>query len=106
MSGRIECCYVAEVDADIRGFVIGQTISEVTHEKSEKLGEILVIGVHPLYWRKGIARRLLESLYDAFRKKEVSKVRILIDRNDSYLMGLYERMGFDAKELVEYTISI
>lgn len=106
MSGRIECCYVAEVDAEIRGFVIGQTIGEETYERSEKLGEILVIGVHPLYWRKGIAGRLLESLYDAFRQKEVSKVRILIDRNDSYLMGLCDRMGFDAKQLVEYTISI
>jgi len=106
MSGRIECCYVAEVDAEIRGFVIGQTISEVTHEKSEKLGEILVVGVHPSYWRKGIAGLLLESLYDGFRQKEVSKIRILIDKNDSYLMRFCERMGFDAKQLVEYTISI
>jgi len=106
MSGRVECCYVAEVDAEIRGFVVGQTIVEMTHEKREKIGEILVIGVHPSYWQKGIARRLLESLYDAFRQKEVSKVRILIDRNDGYLKGLCERMGFDAKQLIEYTISI
>jgi len=106
MSGRVECCYVAEVDAEIRGFVVGQTTIEMTHEKSEQIGEVLVIGVHPSYWRKGIARRLLEGLYDAFRQKEVSKVKILIDRNDGYLMGLCERMGFDAKQLVEYTISI
>lgn len=106
MSGTIECCFVAEVDSEIRGFVIGQSVVEGTHEESEKLGEIMVIGVHPSHWRKGIARRLLESLYDAFRKKGIGKVRILIDKNDGYLMGLCERMGFDAKELVEYTISI
>ena len=105
MSGEIEFGFVAEVDGEIRGFIIGHIVGKVSHTE-DKLGEVLVVGVHPQSWRQGIAGLLVRDLFEAFRAKDVRQVRILVDESDKYLMGFCERTGFKPQESIEYVISL
>ena len=104
ITGNIQCCFVAEHESDIIGFIVGKIIDE--SDEGEKAGEILVVGVHPDYWNKGIGLRLLEKLRDAASHEGVKSISISVDKKDSYLRRWCENIGFTGKEIVKYTISI
>ncbi|MFC2024693.1 GNAT family N-acetyltransferase [Chloroflexota bacterium] len=105
MSGEIEYGFVAEVNGEIQGFIIGHIVGKVPHTE-DKLGEILVVGVYPKNWRRGIASLLVRYLFEAFRAKDVRQVRMQVDESDKYLMGFCERIGFKSQESIEYVISL
>lgn len=102
ITGNIQCCFVAESNENVVGFIVGKIYVE---DNGEKLIEILVVGVHPDYWYLGIGSRLLQELRAAANTRGIKSLSMFVDQKDSYLRHWCENMGFGGKEIVKYTIS-
>ena len=100
VSGLLELGLVAEIEGHVRGFILGR----VAHvgETAAEVGVILILGVHPDYWRKGIAAELVNAICANYRSKGIRTVRIGIDQRDKDLEAFFERMGFSVGHLIDY----
>lgn len=101
VSGLLEWGMAAEVEGHVRGFILGQ----VGHvgETATEVGLILILGVHPNDWRKGIAHGLVNGLCEKFRSRGIKTVNIGIDQRDKDLLGFFERLGFSVGHLIDYS---
>lgn len=101
VSGLLEWGMAAEVEGHVRGFILGQ----VGHvgETATEVGLILILGVHPNDWRKGIAHGLVNGLCEKFRSRGIKTVNIGIDQRDKDLLGFFERLGFSVGYLIDYS---
>jgi GNAT superfamily N-acetyltransferase len=101
VSGLLDLGCVAEIDRHVRGFILGR----VAHlgEMATEVGVILILGVHPDYWRKGIAKQLVSALCEKYRAKGIKMVRIGIDQRDKDLIFFFESMGFAVGHLIDYS---
>jgi ribosomal protein S18 acetylase RimI-like enzyme len=93
--------FVAEVDGRVCGFILGRK-SYIGSDATE-FGEIVFLGVLPDYWRKGIAARLLDSLCNKFRGRDISTISIAVATRDIVLRAFFEHMGFSRGPLLSYT---
>lgn len=76
---------VIECGDDIAGFVIGD------RRRSQDLGWIASIGVHPDYRREGFGRRLLLACE---RELATSRVRLSLRRSNEGALRLYKQQGY------------
>ncbi len=101
ISELLDFGFVAEVEGHVRGFILGK-IAHVG-ESATRIGEILILGVHPDYWRKGIATDLVLAISNKYRARNIRTVKIEIDHRDKSLLGFCERMGFSVGHRIDYT---
>ena len=92
---------VAEVEGKICGFVVGRQTYIAEHEMQE--GEIAIIGVESDYRGKGIATKLVNSICDLFRSRDVQQVRATVDPQDKDLSAFFKQQGFRAEQRLHYT---
>jgi GNAT superfamily N-acetyltransferase len=104
VSDLLDLGFLAEVEGHVRGFILGQ----VAHvgESATPEGLILILGVHPDYWRRGIAVELVKAICEKYRSKGIKRVRIRIDQRDKQLLGFFEHMGFSVGHLIDYSKSL
>ena len=100
VAALLDFSFVAEVDGQVRGFILGQVAR--LREAATELGIIQMIGVHPDYQRKGIGAKLVNALADKYRSKGIKIMRIGIDHRDKSLLSLVEHMGFGVGRLIVY----
>jgi ribosomal protein S18 acetylase RimI-like enzyme len=101
VAGLLDFSFVAEVDGQVRGFILGQVAR--LRESATELGIIHVIGVPPDYQRKGIGAKLIDALADKYRSKGIKIMRTGVDHRDKSLIGLVEHMGFGVGRLIVYS---
>ena len=92
---------VAEVDGHVRGFILGR-LAHVGKAPAE-VGEILILGVHQDYERRGIATALVNALCSTLSSQGIKGVRIEIDQRDKALLGFVESIGFSAGHRIDYS---
>ncbi len=97
--GLLDFGFVAEIDDHICGFILGQA----AHEDATGAGLILMLGIHPVIQRKGIATSLVNALCEKYRSKGIKTIRATIDQQDKGLVGFIEHMGFIADPRVDYS---
>ena len=97
----LEWGIVADVEGHVRGFILGQ-IGHVG-EAATEVGVILILGVHPDDWRKGIALALVSALCKKFRSRGIKTAHIGIDQRDKDLLAFFERLGFSVGHLIDYS---
>ncbi len=100
VSGLLELGCVAEIEGHVRGFILGRLAH--VGEGATEAGVILILGVHPDYWRKGVAKGLVNTLCQKYRAKGIKNVRIGIDERDKDLIFFFESMGFAVGHLIDY----
>lgn len=72
------------------GKVVGYCLYQVLFEQAE----ILRIGTHPDYQRKGIASQLFSALHETLMKNNVMQLMLEVRADNSAAINLYERQGF------------
>jgi ribosomal protein S18 acetylase RimI-like enzyme len=101
LGGVLALSFVTEVDGVVQGFLLARRVYTVS--PPGEVGLIQILGVDPDYQRQGIATKMVNALLDTCRAKKLNAVRIMINENDSQLVGLFEHMGFRRGELIDYT---
>jgi GNAT superfamily N-acetyltransferase len=89
----------AEIDGKLVGFVFAE-VRLWEFGRGEKTGWIKVLGVDPEYQGRGIGRKLGEALLDHFRRKNIKKVRTLVNWFDGTLISYFRSLGFDILNMI------
>jgi ribosomal-protein-alanine N-acetyltransferase len=76
---------VVEIGEEIVGFVIGD------RRRSQNLGWIASIAVHPDHRRRGFGTRLLQACE---RELDTSRVRLSLRRSNAAALQLYRQQGY------------
>jgi len=104
LGGVLALSLVAEVDGEVKGFILARRV--YVGEPPAEVGLIQILGVDPGYQRRGIASKMVSAFLNACRVKKLNAVRIMINERDSQLQGLFEHLGFRRGELIDYTKSL
>lgn len=104
IGGEIVGSFVAEVDSHVVGFVMS-TIAYVP-EKVTQICMLQILGVHPDHRHRGVASKLIRALADACSSKEIKMIRVMVNRHDKQLQGLFETLEFQAENLIEYSLTM
>ena len=92
VSGLLDLGFVAEVDGQVRAFILGR-IARARKTPAE-VGTVAILGVQSDYQRRGIATRLTDALCDKFRSEDIKTVRIAhrgVDQRDKPLLDFIDR---------------
>jgi GNAT superfamily N-acetyltransferase/biotin operon repressor len=84
----------AEVDGKLIGFIFGE-IKIWEFGRGETTGWIKVLGVDREYQGMGVGHKLGETLLNHFQKKNVKKVRTLVDWYEGDLISYFKSLGFN-----------
>jgi ribosomal protein S18 acetylase RimI-like enzyme len=84
----------AEIDGKMAGFIFGE-IKIWEFGRGEKTGWIKVLGVDSEYQRRGVGHKLGETILDHFHKKNVKKVRTLVEWFEGDLISYFKSLGFN-----------
>jgi ribosomal protein S18 acetylase RimI-like enzyme len=84
----------AEIDGKLVGFVLGE-VRRWEFGRGEMAGWILILGVDSEYQGMGVGRKLGATLLDHFRKKNVEKVRTLVEWHEGDLISYFKSLGFN-----------
>ena len=84
---RHGCCYVAELDALVVGFVCFRVAGDEA--------ELLNLAVLPSYRRQGIGARLLEQMFREAATRGAARIFLEVRETNQPAIGLYQRYGFE-----------
>jgi GNAT superfamily N-acetyltransferase/biotin operon repressor len=84
----------AEIDGKLVGFVFGE-IKIWEFGRGERTGWVKVLGVDQEFQGMGVGHKLGETLLGHFKKKNVKKVRTLVDWYEGDLISYFKSLGFD-----------
>lgn len=93
-----ELCFVAELDGQIVGFLIGNMGGPKF--SLPQSGWVNIIGVDPDHQGQGIGRAMMKAFIDVCRKNRVP-ARFIIPRNEPFEKMLLD-LGFRRGQSVEY----
>jgi ribosomal protein S18 acetylase RimI-like enzyme len=89
--------------ASVDGKLVGFMFAEIRHwefGRGEKTGWIKVLGVDPEYQGRGIGKKLGETMLDHFRRKNITRVRTLVDWYEGDLISYFRSLGFNILNMI------
>ncbi len=89
----------AEIDGRLVGFIFAE-IRLWEFGRGEKTGWIKVLGVDPEYQGRGIGRRMGETLLGHFKRKNIKKIRTLVDWYEGNLISYFKSLGFNILNMI------
>ncbi len=89
----------AEIDGKLVGFVLAE-IRLWEFGRGEKTGWIKVLGIDPEYQGIGLGRKLGETLLDHFKRKNIKKVRTLVQWYEGDLISYFKSLGFNILNMI------
>lgn len=90
-----DLCQVAEAGGQVVGFMVGDVQSY--QFGVPRCGRIVTIGVHPDFRRRQVGTRLIEAMFEVFRKFRVPLIQCLV-RPDDPLRTFFRASGFEEVE--------
>jgi predicted N-acetyltransferase YhbS len=84
---------VAELKGKVVGFILGDA-SGWEYGVPDTVGWIDIIGVHPTYQRKGIARILFKEMVANLKKVGVNTIYTFVNWNEYDRLHFFDNMGF------------
>jgi len=97
----LDLSLVAEVNGEVIGFIWSRLA--YVSIPVDKVGVIHMLIIDPDYQRKGIARKLVDALWERCQAGGVNTVRAVIDERHWELLNYFQNLGFHRSELVIYT---
>jgi GNAT superfamily N-acetyltransferase/biotin operon repressor len=89
----------AEIDGRLVGFIFAE-IRLWEFGRGEKTGWIKVLGIDPEFQGRGIGRKLGETLLGHFKRKNIKKIRTLVDWYEGNLISYFRSLGFDILNMI------
>lgn len=89
----------SRVEAHILGYLLGEV--RAFEFGSEPCGWVFAVGVDPRGLRAGVGSALLQAATDAFRTKNVVRVRTMVRRSDVPVLSFFRASGFEGGAYVQ-----
>lgn len=89
----------AEIDGKLVAFVFAEA-RLWEFGRGEKTGWIKMLEVDPDYQGRGIGHKMMETLVSHFKRKEIKKVRTLVDWYEGDLISYFSSLNFDALNMI------
>ena len=96
---------VAEVADTVVGFILGD-VSGWEYGVPDTIGWIEIIGVHPTYQRKGVARMLFQEIVKNLKKVRVDTIYTFVNWREFDRLNFFDQMGFHKGDLIHLELKI
>jgi len=87
-----EFCFVAEIEDQLAGFVLGTVISK--SKSAWKYGHLIWMGVNPAFSRQGIADRLANYFLETMLDEGVRMLIVDTEADNLPALQFFRKMGF------------
>jgi ribosomal protein S18 acetylase RimI-like enzyme len=84
----------AEIDGKLVGFIISE-VRRWEFGRGGMTGWILILGVDHEYQGMGVGHKLSSTLLDHFRKKNITKIRTMVEWHEGELISYFKSLGFN-----------
>ncbi|MGI6413659.1 MAG: GNAT family N-acetyltransferase [Syntrophomonadaceae bacterium] len=64
-------------------------------------GFIYHLAVRPEYQKKGLGKKLLESMINEFKKQNVRKINLFVKNDNRWAMEFYQRQGWEKRQDIQ-----
>lgn len=92
---------VAEIDNRVVGFILGRA-GELEFGLPGTVAWIEMIGVDPVYRRRGVAQELIEKFTESAEDHGIRTVFTLITSNQTEMQHFFSRLGFVHGKMLHY----
>jgi ribosomal protein S18 acetylase RimI-like enzyme len=92
---------VAEIDNRVVGFILGRA-GELEFGLPGTVAWIEMIGVHPVYRRRGVAQALVEQFAESAEDHGIRTVFTLVTSNHAEMQQFFSRLGFVQGKMLHY----
>ncbi|HEU4343883.1 MAG TPA: GNAT family N-acetyltransferase [Candidatus Binatia bacterium] len=92
---------VAEFDNRVAGFLLGRA-GELEFGLPGTVAWIEIIGVDPVYRRRGIARELVEQFIASAEDHGIKTIFTLMSHNQTEMQQFFSRLGFVHGKMLHY----
>ena len=89
---------VAELDGSVIGFILGD-VSGWEYGVPDTIGWIDIIGVHPTYQRKGVARILFKAMVANMKKVGVDSIYTFVNWREFDRLNFFYQIGIKKRNL-------
>jgi predicted N-acetyltransferase YhbS len=96
---------VAELDGKVVGFIFGDA-SGWEYGVPDTVGWIDIIGVHPKYQKKGIARILFKEMVDNLKKVGVDTIYTFVNWKEYDRLHFFDKMGFQKGDMIQLELKV
>ncbi|OGP92839.1 MAG: GNAT family N-acetyltransferase [Deltaproteobacteria bacterium RBG_16_54_18] len=96
---------VAELDGSVIGFILGD-VSGWEYGVPDTIGWIDIIGVHPTYQRKGVARILFKAMVANMKKVGVDSIYTFVNWREFDRLNFFDQMGFQKGDLIHLELKL
>lgn len=104
VGGELDISVVAEMEGEIIGFLLGRVTDSPYGQGDSFLLEL--IGVDPVYKRRGVGRSLVKAFEKACRERGASTIRVLVSWHDWWLLSFLRSLEFAQGEMAEFVKSL
>jgi ribosomal protein S18 acetylase RimI-like enzyme len=84
----------AEIDGKLVGFIISE-VRRWEFGRGGMTGWILILGVDHEYQGMGVGHKLSSTLLEHFRKKNITKIRTMVEWHEGELISYFRSIGFN-----------
>ncbi|MBI5375760.1 MAG: GNAT family N-acetyltransferase [Candidatus Schekmanbacteria bacterium] len=98
LSSEPGACFVAEVDNKLVGFILGDIRG--WEYMSPISGWLDIIGVDIDYRSMGIGKKLIDALFDYFKKAGIEEIITMVSWNDVDLVEYFRSTGFERGQYI------
>ena len=81
--------------ADANAYPIGQVWIDFTKKRASSIGVLWALRVHQIFWRKGVARRLIIAAEQALIARGFDFVELGVEHDNFRARSLYQQLGFE-----------
>jgi ribosomal protein S18 acetylase RimI-like enzyme len=84
----------AEIDGKLVGFIISE-VRRWEFGRGGMTGWILILGVDHAYQGMGVGHKLSSTLLEHFRKKNITRIRTMVEWHEGELISYFRSLGFN-----------
>lgn len=104
LGGDMSTSYVAETKNKVVGFLMGHFTSigpSVPNIGLPNVGLIQLIGVSPVWRKKGVAKALVEAFVKRCREQKANSVHMMLLSQDKQMRSLFESCDFTGGDVID-----
>ena len=94
----LERCFQRNPSTSLAGEIDGNLVATAMGTWDGRRGYLWHLAVEPELQGRGLGRKMLEALEEAYRKMGIPKVTFQIETSNREVLGFYLRMGYHTRD--------